>query len=1303
MTPNPSIRIEGSIFSADILEKLPELKGQTPADFGFDKPIKDEIARAWADAQDYWRIFQRRIENLPETSHGTTETRNVWMVPLLSLLGYKPEVQQKGEEVMGRTFAISHRDLSRDGFPVHIMGCRDSLDQKRADSGPRMSPHGLVQEYLNLTEHLYALVANGFQLRLLRDSSRLVKLSYIEFDLDRMFTDGLFSDFAVLYRLLHATRMPVNQESTAEAFIEGYHQDSLDSGSRIRDGLSQAVEASILAFANGFLNHPANEALRERIKQSKEREDRFEQEFYQYQLRLIYRLLFLMVIEERNLVYPNEKQWDTFWEDQPPHMPRIPLRQARGIYTNFYSVGRLRNLAGKRYLANARHSDYWIALKNTFRLFEDQKHGAPLGIRPLAGDLFGYNAIGILNECALDNSVVIDCLTRLTLFEHPDSRQQIRVNYGSLNVEEFGSVYEGLLEYDPHVAINGRFVFSFKAGGGRSASGSHYTPDELVSPLIKHSLDYLLEERVKLIHAEIKQRNLRGKEHHDERKKLVRKHLLSLSVCDVACGSGHILLNAARRIATECAVVIEEEEQPSPTAFRKAIREVIRHCIYGVDLNPLAVELCKVALWLEAHNPGEPLNFLDHHIKCGNAIVGLAHKEELQRGIPEEAFKKLEGDDKTICTEFRNRNKQERKEHQERLEREAKGESQIGLELNRANQSLETALKRFEEVAAMPEHTPEQIEAKHQAYERLQHSPEMHSLRLIADIQVAQFYIPKDDKTKLVTDAPYFRYLKGEEQMIGQAVAQAMATAAKKRFFHWFIEFPHIMNKGGFDCILGNPPYLGGSHLSCTYGHPFCEYSKWQYTPTGLSDLVVFFLRRIFTLLRSNGFTAFITTNSIKDGDVRKDGLEQVIASGGTINMAVRGIKWPGEANLVVSLISIHRGEWLAPRSLDGKQVEMISPFFEDYQNDGEPLDLLANTTEIFEGSKFRGDGFLIPRKESLEILTLEPESAEVMFPALNGDELNNIPNQVPKRFAVNFHDWAEERAAAFELPFAWIKKWVFPERSKLKDANLREKWWHYERPREQLYLRIKGTSRCFVICRHTKFLSFTATHTNIIFTDALKVFTTDRWDLYTVVQSTLHEVWARKYSGALETRLRYSPSDCFSTFAFPSNLWNEASASLAEMGERYHEHRRQTMLALWLGLTDIYNLFHDPALSPELVAATFKKPPAEAEAGYQAILQLRALHVQMDQTVLAAYGWTDLALRHDFYEVDYLPENDRVRYTIHPDARKELLKRLLLLNHQRHAEEVAAGLHDKKKSGKAAAKKSPKKNTPSNQDEFGF
>jgi methylase of polypeptide subunit release factors len=1246
----PSIRIEGGILSPDVLDRLEDAAGQRPADFGLDPStkVKDEIARAWADAQDYWRIFQRKLTSLRTDSPATTETRNNWVVPLLGLLGYQLEYQARGVELNGKTYAISHRVTNRGNTPLHIIGIGEpaGLDRKPAKAVLKMSAHALVQEYLNLHDELYGLVTNGRIIRLLRDSSRLVKLTYLEFDLDRIFSDGLFADFALLFRLLHASRLPLTQENTAESIIERYHQDSLDSGARIRDRLSHAVEQAIFNFANGFLRHPANDALRQEIASGHFQPDAY----YQHLLRLIYRLLFLMVIEERDLVFP--PQSDT---------------SRRAIYDQYYSVQRLRRLAEKPYLADRRQHDLWLALRATFHLFEADGPGPKLGLAPLGGDLFSPDAIGPLARCTLSNEVLLHCLRALSLYEHPTTGQNIRVNYAALNVEEFGSVYEGLLEKEPLIErLGDHYEFAFAQSDKRAVTGSHYTHDDLVEPLLKHSLDHLIAQALKEADP--------------------AKTLLSLRVADIACGSGHILLAAARRIATALAFVRTGEEQPSPAAFRVAVRDVIRTCIFGVDLNPLAVELCKVALWLEAHNPGEPLNFLDHHIKCGNAIVGYVRPDELETGVPDAAFATLPGDDKAVAATLRKRNKQERAQPQ-----------QDRLDLTpQLQQQLDDILRRWRELSALPDRTPAEFAAKKQRYHDFTRSQDAWLLNQIAAIPIAQFYLPKTVPSRgwIITDNEFRHYWAGKQTPQGPATAAAWAMAVRKRFFHWFLEFPDVMARGGFDCILGNPPYLGGQALSGTYGHEFCHYVKWAYAPAGLSDLVVYFVRRIYSLLRPGGFTAFITTNSIKDGDVRKDGLEQVLAQGGSINFATRGIKWPGKANLVVSLVALHKGEWRGKRVLDNKEVNYISAFFEEDEDTGAQLSLAENANRMFQGSIFLGDGFLLSHEEADSLVRADPRNRDVIFKAINGDELNNRPDQEPQRSIISFHDWPQAKAQEYPAPFAIVERDVKPRRMDQDDKGGQEYWWRFLRPRNEMYSAIRPLSRCFVAARTTKHLNFSAVPTNYVFTDALYVFTTDRWDLYAVVQSTLHEVWARKYSGALKQDLRYSPSKCFDTFPFPEGLWQTADSALAASGEHYHEFRRGLMRRLWLGLTDLYNLFHTRDLTPERVARVSKKPPAEAAAGYGDLLELRRLHRALDEAIRNAYGWHDLDLEHDFHAVETLPENDRIRYTISPTARKEVLRRLLALNHERAAAEAASEAATPARR-KTQGKKKPAKDQP--------
>lgn len=1215
-----SIRIEGSILSPDFASRIEQLPGQRPVDFGFNNgiKIKDEIARAWIDAQHYWQIFQRKLESLKPGTNATTETRNHWIIPLLGLLRYDIEYQSRGIEYNGKTYPISHRVTNRGNVILHITGYRDpaGLDKKPSNTNRRMSAHALVQECLNLNDQLYGLVTDGHVIRLLRNSSRLIRQSYLEFDLDRIFSDSLFADFAILYRLLHVTRLPLTQDTANESLIEQYHQDSLDSGARIRNGLSSAVERAIRDFGTGFLVHPQNAALRTAVVKG----DLHSLDYYKYLLRLIYRLLFLIVIEERDLIFPSET-------------PKIK----RDIYYNFYSVERLRLLSEKRHLYDFRRHDFWLALTTNFRLFEADGPGFKLGIAPLAGELFHEESIGPLINCTLGNDVLLGCLRSLTIFQHPDNRQLIRVNYASLNVEEFGSVYEGLLEYDPEFIIDGtRIEFGFKQGNERAATGSHYTPENLVQPLIQYSLDYLIEERRKANNPEAA--------------------LLDLRVADIACGSGHILLAAARRIATVLAIVRTGEEQPSPLAYRIALRDVICNCIYGVDLNPLAVELCKVALWLEAHNPGQPLNFLDHHIKCGNALIGYTNCEEVSMGVPNEAFKTLPEDDKEVVKRLRKKNGNERD-----------NKKQMYMDfVSEVRERFDSILQEHSAIARLPEKNAAQIENKKNRFTALAASREAWLLKQIAAIPIAQFFIPKTkaNESKLITDAQFCNYWRGEKKPQGEKSTMAWNTANHMRFFHWFLEFPDIIARGGFDCILGNPPYLGEHALSGTYGHPFCEYLKWKYAPTGLSDLVVFFLRRVFQLIRPGGFTSLITTNSIIDGDIRKHGLAQVVIEGGQINMAISAAKWLGRANIVVSLMTLHKGEWDGPRFLNGNSTSWINSRFEEGEEQNDPQSLLMNHSNMFQGSCFLGNGFILSHKDADRLRASDKRNTEVIMPLINGKELNNEPEQQPGRCIINFRDWSMDRAQKYPTPFAIVQETVKPFRAKQNRKRNRDVWWLYAENRPGLNRKLCNLSRCFAVARTTKYLNFSAMPTNIVFSDAVQILTTERWDIFAVVQSTIHEVWARKYSGSLKQDLRYSHTNCFVTFPFPNSLWQTPQIRLAEIGERFHEHRKTLMHSLWLGLTEIYNLLHTHDLTPRLVAKVSNKDVATANAGYEGLLKLRRLHVELDNAVRDAYGWQDLDLEHGFHEMEILSENDRIRYTLNRAARREILKRLLAFNH---------------------------------------
>jgi type I restriction-modification system DNA methylase subunit len=1297
-----AINIQGNIISTEILEKIrtEDIRHQTAKDFNLPPKttVRDEIGIAWAAARAYWQAFSVRRDRLQPNDSGTSETRQGWIIPFLKELGYELE-KSNAEIINEKSYAVSHRAVNRDGFPVHIIGINQSLDRRPENGGTRISPHALIQEYLNNHDHLFALVTNGRFLRLLRDATRLTRLSYLEFDLERIMEEELFAEFALMFRTLHATRVPASKDEGESAPIEFYHQEALSSGSRIREKLSEAIEKSIKLLANGLLNHPHNEFLRNSANEGSITPEKY----YLHLLRLVYRTLFLLVIEERKLIYPEKRDDDT--------------NRKRDIYFQYYSLARLTRLAERQIYIDPRKDDLWQSLMVTFQLFENGAFGQKLNINPLGSGIFAPGALGIISSLKLSNHNLLQFLKWLVTFEN-ENKQLVRVNYADLDVEEFGSVYEGLLEYKAtFTEIGGMPQFTFVKGTERSSSGSHYTPEELVKPLIKHSLEYLIDDCVNKPHERLKL----TPPFRQSKPQMQEQALLSLRVADVACGSGHILLSAARRLALELARIRTAEEQPSPTALRQAMRDVIKSCIYGVDKNPLAVELCKVALWLESHNPGEPLGFLDHHIKCGDSIVGLAHRHELENGIANEAFKTLPGDHKDIAKTLREQNARERKAH------EAKA-LQLKAEFDKTTaNSMQEAMAEYRTFINLPEQTPEQVAAKERAYKKFLDGKGYTFLKTLADTKVAQFFIPKttENKDKLITDAEYRQILRGYGGITGIRTAKATAIAQEKAFFHWFLEFPDIFQQasaekaggGGFDCILGNPPYLGGSKISSFFGNNYLNYLFYNFYPSGgQTDLVSYFLKRDAVVSSPNSFTSILTTNSIAEGSTRENGLQYLLSEGFEINFAIRQIKWSGVANLFVSLLSLYNGRFIGNKNLNNKTIDNINSFLQEGSEAQNPIELLQNKGIMFKGSEIIGEGFYISEDLANELINSNPINSKVIYKILGGDELNNRINQTPNRFIINFQDWDIDKAKKFKECFQIIEEKVKPEREKNSDNHRREVWWQFSRPTIELYSHLKEIEKCIVTCKTTKHPIFSYCPTNILFNSSTVVLAKDSLKSYSILQSHIHTEWSRQYSSKLKTDLSYAPSDCFETFPFPQNLSPQQEQQLERIGEAYHEHRRQLMLKMQLGLTKTYNAFHAPGVQPGITTTALQALDSKAiekhhgkevwnlwnhlqktkgtctiEEAIEGIVKLRQLHVEMDNAVLEVYGWGTepvevpnngaggVELLHNFYEVDYLPENDRIRYTIHPNARKEILKRLLALNHQIFEEEALQGLHKEK------------------------
>ncbi|MBC7252701.1 MAG: N-6 DNA methylase [Actinobacteria bacterium] len=754
-----SLRVEGGLLSPDLIDRIAdgEAPGQKPADFGLPPKAAfiDEISEAWGAARRFWEAFRARLERLSPDDPATGPTRDQWVIPLMSLLGYDLTYRPKAQLVDGLTFAVSHgAGPNADAPPVHVVGWRQDLGKLPPSGRPRLAPHVLVQEYLNRTEHLWGVVTNGRILRLLRDSQLLSRQAYIEFDLEGMFEGERLSDFALLWRLAHRTRLPRGMDDAPSCLLESYYVESVEQGGRVRERLRDGVEKALVIIGNGFLSHPANDGLRERVATGETRPE----SFYRDLLHLIYRLLFLMVAEERKLISPSP------------------------VYLEHYSLERLRRLADMR-LRGEEHRDLWISLQATFDLFRRQELGALLQVPPLNGELFEETE---LDRCALYNRDLLAALRELSTYAEDARSPRRRVNYSALNVEELGSVYESLLDYHPaFLEREGRADFRLVPGTERKATGSYYTPPELVNELVKSALEPVLAGR------------LAGTRGREEREKAI----LDIKVCDPACGSGHFLLAAARRLGKELARVRTGDEEPAPEEVRSAVREVIGHCIYGVDKNPLAVDLCKVALWIEGHAEGRPLTFLDHRIRCGDSLVGVFDLKVLEEGIPDGAFEPVADDDKALARSIKRDNKAERTERADWLSFAVEAESDV--------RELSEASRRLSDI---PDDTPDQVRNKQEAYERLRgEGGRWWNDNTACHLWTSAFFarLDKDSyREKAVPTTEVLRnYLDNPASVDPRYPSHAWEAALRHRFFHWPLEFPEVFEKGGFDVVLCNPPW----------------------------------------------------------------------------------------------------------------------------------------------------------------------------------------------------------------------------------------------------------------------------------------------------------------------------------------------------------------------------------------------------------------------------------------------------------------------------------------------------------------
>jgi len=601
----------------------------------------------------------------------------------------------------------------------------------------------------------------------------------------------------------------------------------------------------------------------------------------------------------------------------------------------------------------------------------------------------------------------------------------------------------------------------------------------------------------------------------------------------------------------------------------------------------------------------------------------------------------------------------------------------------------------------LPETTPEEIQRKSNAYEKFCKGAGFNVLKAFADTQVAQFFIEKSiaHKDGLITDGDFRFIVAGHKGLQEEKITLATRTAFEHRFFHWFIEFPEVFNEGGFDCVLGNPPFLGGLKISLNYSHYFLNSIHYFYQGCkGTCDLVAYFFRRAFDVIKENGFISLISTNTISQGDTRSGALD-LLCKHGTINFAIKSMKWPGLASVEVALVTIVKQKWAKASLLNNLQVNYISPYLDDSEPEVSPYGLNRNKDIAFVGSFILGDGFFLEKGCAEQLINNNPDYKKVIYPVLNGDEINSFPEIEITRYVINFFDFSFDYVRSkFPHLLDIIEVTVKPERDKITwSKSAKEKWWLYERARLELYNAANKENSVLVSALTGKYLCFTRIQPKYTFTHAVGVIVDSTYKTFALLQNSFHEIWAWKYCSSMGISLRYTPSDGFQNFPFPVNVSSDNSETLEDLGREYYEHREYLMFGLQYGLTKIYNLFHSKEITSDFIKADSKLILAlkkhllssdntiSFEEALQGVLKLRELHVQLNQVFLNAYRWDDVELSHDFYELEYLPENDRIRFTLSPASRKEVLQRLLKLNHEIHAEDEALYSIKKSKPKKAA------------------
>lgn len=907
----------------------------------------------------------------------------------------------------------------------------------------------------------------------------------------------------------------------------------------------------------------------------------------------------------------------------------------------------------------------------------------------------------------------------LSRAEPPDARALETVCAGHDGLYARIKPYAHLLRNDSAghpVVIHTGSIFVTK-GTDRRSSGTHYTPRSLTEPVVKTTLEPLLYTGV----SEGQAPSLETLKSPTE--------ILALRVCDPACGSGAFLVQACRYMSERLVEAWSRAEASAPDAgplyipealpanashtqqllptgpderLALARRLVTERCLYGVDFNPMAVEMAKLSLWLTTLHKQRPFTFLDHAIKCGDSLLGVHDPLQLERFhlVPSRTQNRVED---YLLDEVRGLLAQARARREE-LERFTVLDVRDAELKARLHQQAEDALNEVRLLADLIVGAGLSTAGSNANSSASQLDSKLAEIKVSA----AAVLLPPVEM-KQVASPPMERDLYPLRVTAASLLGSVPSTGSSRKPFHWAVEFPEVFastEAGGFDALIGNPPFVGGKKITGSFGTDFRDYLVLYLADgrRGNADLCAYFFLRAIQVLHPNGTFGLLAVNTIAEGDTRQVGLEAMLQEDVALYAASPNFAWPGAAAVMASAVHGVKGAWRGEYRLNDAVVPTISAFLSS-EDEWSPIPLEANKNKSFIGSYVLGMGFTLPPEEARTLIENDPKNAEALFPYLNGEDLNSNPDQQASRWVINFWDWPLDRSVedgvwatadarqrdrwlregkvpadypgrvAEDFPelLAIIEQNVRPERQRVNEEGeyvlrspLPHRYWHYGDKRPALYHAIgRGAafakhpdgwegaplySTVVVQTQTTKYLAPAVVRNATIWSHKVVVFATDGYLECGILNSSIGDAWARKQSSTLETRLSFTPSDAFETLPMPS--WNVGE--LSHLAEDFVKTRTSLMLGLNVGLTDLLNLMHDPSANQHVKLLRDK---------------LRCL----DEVVVAAYGWTDIDLQHGFQEVSYFSGQDRIRYTISEPARLEILRRLAALNRQRHQEEQAA------------------------------